>query len=204
MKCSIPGSLSFTISQSLLKFMSNESVMPSNYLILWHPLLLLSSNFPSIRVFSNEWALPIRTCKSLNLVSSGQVFSSWWASLVPLILPQVVSRLLLPWLKTVWIHPLELRDGHGGKKCEIERSLCLEAPSALFGFKVSLDDSVSFLTSMSLSFACTECRPVCLSGSSLNTDIFVITEKIILMHKKISGMRNWIFLTICLQDPPTS
>ena len=51
------ASLSFTISQSLLKFMSIESVMPSNHLILCRPLLLLSSIFPRIRVFSNEWAL---------------------------------------------------------------------------------------------------------------------------------------------------
>ena len=49
--------LSFTISQSLLELMSIESVMPSNYLILCHPLLLLPSIFPSIRVFSNELAL---------------------------------------------------------------------------------------------------------------------------------------------------
>ena len=48
---------SFTISQSLLKFMSIESVMPSNHLILHHPLLLLPSIFPSIRVFSNESVL---------------------------------------------------------------------------------------------------------------------------------------------------
>ena len=52
-------SLSFTISWSLLKLMSTESMMPSNYLILCCPLLL-SSMFPSIRVFSNEWALHIR------------------------------------------------------------------------------------------------------------------------------------------------
>ena len=48
------ASLSFTISWSLLKLMSIESVMPSNLLILCHPLLLLPSIFPSIRVFSNE------------------------------------------------------------------------------------------------------------------------------------------------------
>ena len=52
--------LSFTISWSLLRFMSIESVMPSNHLILCHPLLLLPSIFPSIRVFSNESALCIR------------------------------------------------------------------------------------------------------------------------------------------------
>ena len=56
------ASLSFTISQSLLKFMSIESVMPSNHLILCHPLLL-PSIFPSIRVFSYELALCIRWAK---------------------------------------------------------------------------------------------------------------------------------------------
>ena len=54
------ASLSFTISRSLLKLISIESMMPSNHLILCHPLLLLSSIFPSIRVFSNEVALHIR------------------------------------------------------------------------------------------------------------------------------------------------
>ena len=53
-------SLSITNSQSMLKLMSIESVMPSNHLLLCHPLLLLPSIFPSIRVFSNESALPIR------------------------------------------------------------------------------------------------------------------------------------------------
>ena len=53
-------SLAFTISQRLLKLKSMESVMPSNHLILCHPLLLLPSIFPSIRVFSNESALYIR------------------------------------------------------------------------------------------------------------------------------------------------
>ena len=52
--------LSFTISWCLLKLMSIESVMPSNYFILCHPLLLLPSIFPSIRVFSNESVLCIR------------------------------------------------------------------------------------------------------------------------------------------------
>ena len=54
------ASLSITSSRSLLKLMSVESVMPSNHLILCRPLLLLSSIFPSIRVFSNESALCIR------------------------------------------------------------------------------------------------------------------------------------------------
>ena len=54
MDCSTPGLLSFTISQSLLKFLSIDLVMPSNDLILCCPLLLLPSIFPSIRDFSNE------------------------------------------------------------------------------------------------------------------------------------------------------
>ena len=54
------ASLSFTISQSLLKFMSIGSVRPSNHLVLCRPLLLLPSVFPSIRVFSNESVLRIR------------------------------------------------------------------------------------------------------------------------------------------------
>ena len=52
--------LSFSVSQSLLKFMSIELVMLSNHLILYCPLLLLPSIFPSIRVFSNKLALHIR------------------------------------------------------------------------------------------------------------------------------------------------
>ena len=54
------ASLSITKSRSLLKLMSIESVMPSNHLILCHPLLLLPSIFPSIRVFSKESVLHIR------------------------------------------------------------------------------------------------------------------------------------------------
>ena len=54
------ASLSFTVSQSLLKLMSIESVMPSNHLTLYCSLLLLPSIFPSIMDFSNEWALRIR------------------------------------------------------------------------------------------------------------------------------------------------
>ena len=58
MDCSTPGSP--VLHQSLLKLMSIESVMPSSHLILCHPLPLLPSVIPSIRVFSNESAFPIR------------------------------------------------------------------------------------------------------------------------------------------------
>ena len=54
------ASLSITSSGSLLKLMSIESVMPSNHLILYHPLFLPPAILPSIRVFSNELALSIR------------------------------------------------------------------------------------------------------------------------------------------------
>ena len=93
MNCSIPSSLSFTISQSLLKLMSIESVMPSNHLILRHPLLLLPSIFSSIRVFSNESALFMRWLKywsfSFNISPSnehpGLSSFEWtgWISLQP-------------------------------------------------------------------------------------------------------------------------
>ena len=60
MDCSSQASLFITNSQSLLKLMSIELVMPSNRLILYRPLLLLPSIFPSITVFSNESVLCIR------------------------------------------------------------------------------------------------------------------------------------------------
>ena len=70
------ASLSISKSWSLLKLMSIESVMPSNYLILCHPFLLLPSILPSIRVFSNESVLCIRWSKywsiSFNISSSNR------------------------------------------------------------------------------------------------------------------------------------
>ena len=64
------ASLSITDSRSLPKLMFIESVMSSNHLILCHPLLLLSSIFPSIRVFSNESALYIRWPKYFTAIES--------------------------------------------------------------------------------------------------------------------------------------
>ena len=71
------ASLSFTISWSLLKLMSVESVMPSNHLVLCHPLLILPSVFPNIRFFSNESALRRRVAKVLELQLQYQSFQ--WA-----------------------------------------------------------------------------------------------------------------------------
>ena len=71
-----PVSVSITNSWGLLKFMSIESVMPPNHLILCHPLFLLSSNFPSIRVLSNESVLCIRWPKYWNFsISSSNKYS---------------------------------------------------------------------------------------------------------------------------------
>ena len=67
MDCSMPGLPSITNSWSLLKLMSIELVMPSNHLILCHPLLLLPSIFPSIRVFSNESVLHYQGAKVLEV-----------------------------------------------------------------------------------------------------------------------------------------
>ena len=73
-------SLSFTISRSLLKLMSMESVMPSNHLFLCHPLLLLPSVFPSISVFSNEpvfWYFGIRWPKYWSFGFSTNPFNEY-------------------------------------------------------------------------------------------------------------------------------
>ena len=71
------ASQSITTSQSLLKLMSIESVMPFNHLILYRPLLLLPSLFPTIRVFSNESVLHIRWPKywSFNFISPSNEYS---------------------------------------------------------------------------------------------------------------------------------
>ena len=77
MDCSTPGFLVITNSWSLLKLMSIKSVMPSNHLILCHPLLLLPSIFPSIRVFSSESVLHIRWPKSCSFSFSISPFNPY-------------------------------------------------------------------------------------------------------------------------------
>ena len=69
------ASLSITNSQSLLKLMSIESVMPSNHLILYHPLLLLPSIFPIIKVFSNESVLHIKSISFSFSISPSNEYS---------------------------------------------------------------------------------------------------------------------------------
>ena len=70
MDCSTPGLPVHTNSWNLLKLMSIESVIPSNHLILCHPLLLPPSFFPSIKVFSNESVHHVRWPKYWNFIFS--------------------------------------------------------------------------------------------------------------------------------------
>ena len=84
------ASLSFTISQSLLKLISIESMMPSNRLILSHPLHLLPSNFPSIRVFMNRSALCIKWPKYWSF-SSASVLTMNIQGWFPLELADLIS-----------------------------------------------------------------------------------------------------------------
>ena len=73
MDCSTPGLPVHHQLRSLLKLMAIESVMPSNHLILCHPLLLLPSSFPSIRAFSNESVLHIRWPKYFTLIDNPHI-----------------------------------------------------------------------------------------------------------------------------------
>ena len=95
------ASLSLSISQSMIKLMSIESMMPFNHLILCHPLLLLPSIFPSIRVFYNESALHIRWPKywsfSFNISPSNEYSGliSFGIDRVDLLAVQATSKSLL-------------------------------------------------------------------------------------------------------------
>ena len=95
------ASLSIANSQSLLKLMSIESVMPSSHLILCHPLLLLPSIFPSIRAFSNESALcnrwPEYWSFSFNICPSNEysVLISFWMDWLDLLAVQGTLNSLL-------------------------------------------------------------------------------------------------------------
>ena len=87
LQCCRPQQASFTISQNLLKFLSIDSVMLPNHPILWCPLLILPSIFPSIRVFSKELVLCIRWPNywSFSISLSHQVSPLYCLGLSPLI-----------------------------------------------------------------------------------------------------------------------
>ena len=115
MDCSPPGSLSITISQSSLKLMSIESVMPSNHLILCHPLLLPPSIFPSIRVFPNESVLHIRWPKYWSFSFSISP-SNEYSGLPIFKIISMKTSLVIQWLKILlpmqgtWVQSLVWED----------------------------------------------------------------------------------------------
>ena len=115
------ASLSLTSSQSLLKLMSIESMMPSNHLILCHPLLL-PSIFPSIRVFSNESVLPIRWLDywsfsfSISLSNEYSGFISFRSDWFDLLAVQGIPKSLLQHHSSkgsiLWPQPFLLSSSH--------------------------------------------------------------------------------------------
>ena len=117
------ASLCFTISWNLLRFMSIVSVMLSNHLILCHPLLLLPSIFPSIRIFSNELALRIRWPKDWSFsISPSSKFLLWTNPLKEQGASTMLLRLRRPsrWLNT----PIcQQRFRNKSKNLELEWSL---------------------------------------------------------------------------------
>ena len=145
------ASLPFTISLSLLKLISIDSVMPSNRLIFCHPLLLLPSILPRIRVFSNELALSIRWPKYWSFSINEWIFrvdflydwlvwspysprDCWESSPAPQF--KGINPLSLHcWAvmdqdrSQLWrsFSPVKLMSGHGGMKetaCSLQRNYC--------------------------------------------------------------------------------
>ena len=103
------ASPSFTISWSLLKLMSIESIVPSNHLILCCPLLLLPSIFPSIRVFSNESVLHIRWPKYWSFsISPSNEYSELISFRIDWFDYLAVQRMLIEkvWVTNTHVHKL--------------------------------------------------------------------------------------------------
>ena len=116
-------SMSFTISQSLLKLMSIESMTPSNYFILCHPLLLLPSTFPSIGVFSNESTIHIRWPGYWRFSFSPSNEYSGLISFSFLDKEQILSTILSLLVLSILCHVDALMSLH--------QCICLECPSVL-------------------------------------------------------------------------
>ena len=115
------ASQSITNCQSLPKLMSTESVMPSNYLFLCHPLLLLPSVFPSIRVFSNESVLPIRWPK----------YWSFSFSISPSNEYSALISFRMDWLDLLAVQGTRksLLQHHSSKASILHRSAVLHSPT---------------------------------------------------------------------------
>ena len=112
--------LSFTISWSLIKLMSIESVMPSNYLILCHPLLPLLSIFPSIRIFSNESVIHTKWPKYCSFrfsISPSNVYSGLFSFRIDCFDPLAVQKTLKRFLQH-----------HNSKASILQHSLLCSSP----------------------------------------------------------------------------
>ena len=119
----LQASMSFPISQSLLKLMSIESMMPSNYFILCHPLPLLPSTFPSIRVFSNESTIHIRWPGYWRFSFSPSNEYSGLISFSFLDKEQILSTIVSLLVLSILCHVDALMSLH--------QCICLECPSVL-------------------------------------------------------------------------
>ena len=140
------ASLSFTISQSLLKLMSIELMMPSNHLILCHPLFLLPSIFPSIRVFSNELVLHIRWPKYWSFsISPSNEYSGFISFRIDWFDPLAVQGTLKSLLQNYSSKPLLLR-------CSAFFMVQLSHPSMTTGKTVALTRQTFVSKVMSLLF----------------------------------------------------
>ena len=155
------ASLSITNSQSLLKLMFIESVMPPNHLILCHPLLLLPSVFPSIRVFSNESALPIRWPKYWNFsfsISPSDEYSGVlsfridWFDLLTVqgtlksLLQHHNSKVSILWCSAFFIVQLSHPYMTTGKTIALTRQTCDWVPLEVVRYSRNLCDAASVLS----------------------------------------------------------
>ena len=144
------ASLSITNSRSLPKLMSIKSVMPSNHLILCHPLILLLSIFPSIRVFSNESALCIRWPKywsfSANVSPSNEhprlIFRMDWLDLLAVqetlksLLQHHSSKVSILWCSAFFIVQLSHPCMTTGKTIALTRQACGQSNVSAFKYAV--------------------------------------------------------------------
>ena len=121
MDCSTPGLMSITNSQSLLKLMSIELVMPFNHLILCRPLLLPPSLFPSIRVFSNESVLHIKWPKNWSFSFSISPFSEYSG----------LISFRMDWLDLLAVQGTlkSLLQHHSSKASVLQCSACFYSPA---------------------------------------------------------------------------
>ena len=136
------SSLSFTISQSLLKLKFMESVIPSNHLILRCPLLLLPSIFPSIRAFSNESVLCIRGPKYWSFSNSS---SNEYSGLISFRIDWLDPLAVQGTLKSLLQHRSSKASVLGYMSPSSYRSISLPA------FKAKLLERVVFMYFLSIS-----------------------------------------------------